>query len=114
LWCRRLACPGSRDGLHAQNRRVDLGQALRSLSSGAAAVGFFEQDLAQADCVGVTSTSSSSAMYSNAASSDILRAGFRITFAVAAAGAHVRQLLFLRRIDVHVAGALFSPTIMPS
>ena len=53
---------------------------------------------------GVTSTHSSSAMNSSACSSDIGRGG--ISFSnVSALRPHVRELLLLRRVDVHVVGA---------
>ena len=55
--------------------------------------------------VGVTSTSSSSSMYSRAASSERTRGGLQQDVAVAAGGPHVGELLLLGRIDGHVAGA---------
>ena len=65
----------------------------------------FKSILRRRICVGVTSTSSSSSMYSRASSSDSRRGGFRRMLRSLAGGAHVGELLFLGRIDVHVVGA---------
>ena len=54
---------------------------------------------------GVTSTHSSSRMNSSACSSESGRGGIRRTSLVRSRGAHVRQLLLLRRVHVEVVGA---------
>ena len=54
---------------------------------------------------GVTSTHSSSRMNSSACSSESGRGGIRRTSSSALDGAHVRQLLRLRRVDVEILGA---------
>ena len=55
--------------------------------------------------LGVTSTSSSSSMYSSAASSESTAGRLEQDVAVAAGGADVGELLLLGRVDRHVAGA---------
>ena len=64
---------------------------------------------------GVTSTSSSSLMNSIDCSRLSRRGGIDADRLVGGRGAHVRLLLFLRDVDVHVVAAReFSPMIIPS
>ena len=76
--------------------------------------GSFKSTFRRRICVGVTSTHSSSAMNSNASSSDIRRAGFKRMLRSWPTARMLLSFFSLVGLTFMSSGRLFSPTIIPS